>query len=80
MEWSGVEWSGVEWSGVECSGVEWSGVEWSGVEWSDSNYEWVIDPIDGTRSFASGMPLYGIAAVTTEEWQARIRYRQDAGA
>jgi len=25
-----------------------------------SGYRWVIDPIDGTRSFASGVPLYGI--------------------
>ncbi|MCP4432349.1 MAG: inositol monophosphatase [Gammaproteobacteria bacterium] len=26
----------------------------------ESEYEWVIDPIDGTRSFVSGMPLYGM--------------------
>lgn len=25
----------------------------------DSEYEWIIDPIDGTRSFISGYPLYG---------------------
>jgi histidinol phosphatase-like enzyme (inositol monophosphatase family) len=25
-----------------------------------SPYRWVIDPIDGTRSFASGVPLYGV--------------------
>lgn len=25
-----------------------------------SDYLWVIDPIDGTRSFISGMPLYGM--------------------
>ena len=31
-----------------------------GRETTDSHYEWVIDPIDGTRSFASGMPLYGM--------------------
>lgn len=23
-------------------------------------YRWIIDPIDGTRSFASGVPLYGV--------------------
>ncbi len=23
-------------------------------------YQWIIDPIDGTRSFISGMPLYGM--------------------
>lgn len=27
---------------------------------TDSEYEWVIDPIDGTRSFVTGMPLYGM--------------------
>nr|WP_306266961.1 inositol monophosphatase family protein [Pararhizobium sp. IMCC3301] len=26
----------------------------------DSAYEWIIDPIDGTRSFISGNPLYGM--------------------
>lgn len=26
----------------------------------ESEYRWVIDPIDGTRSFISGMPLYGM--------------------
>jgi len=25
-----------------------------------SGYRWIVDPIDGTRSFASGVPLYGI--------------------
>lgn len=25
----------------------------------DSDYEWILDPIDGTRSFISGYPLYG---------------------
>ena len=29
-------------------------------ELHDSDYEWIIDPIDGTRSFVSGMPLYGM--------------------
>lgn len=27
---------------------------------TDSPYRWIIDPIDGTRSFISGMPLYGM--------------------
>ncbi|MGQ9625278.1 MAG: histidinol-phosphatase [Anaerolineae bacterium] len=26
---------------------------------ADSEYLWIIDPIDGTRSFARGVPLYG---------------------
>ncbi len=25
-----------------------------------SRYRWIVDPIDGTRSFASGVPLYGV--------------------
>ncbi|PCJ92234.1 MAG: inositol monophosphatase [Hyphomicrobiales bacterium] len=31
-----------------------------GRESGNSAYEWVIDPIDGTRSFISGNPLYGM--------------------
>lgn len=31
-----------------------------GREAADSSYEWIIDPIDGTRSFVTGMPLYGM--------------------
>lgn len=27
---------------------------------TDSNHRWIIDPIDGTRSFIRGVPLYGI--------------------
>ena len=26
----------------------------------DSQYRWIIDPIDGTRSFVRGVPLYGV--------------------
>ena len=35
------------------------GEEGSSVE-SRSGRRWIIDPIDGTRSFASGVPLYGV--------------------
>lgn len=31
-----------------------------GRETGNSDYEWIIDPIDGTRSFISGNPLYGM--------------------
>ena len=31
-----------------------------GREASDSDFEWIIDPIDGTRAFVTGMPLYGM--------------------
>ena len=27
---------------------------------SGAQYRWIVDPIDGTRSFASGVPLYGV--------------------
>lgn len=27
---------------------------------ANSSYEWIIDPIDGTRSFITGNPLYGM--------------------
>ena len=30
-----------------------------GAERADSRHVWVIDPIDGTRSFISGIPLWG---------------------
>ena len=26
----------------------------------DPNYKWIIDPIDGTKSFIHGVPLYGV--------------------
>lgn len=26
----------------------------------DSQYTWVIDPIDGTSNFANGVPTYGV--------------------
>jgi histidinol-phosphatase len=35
------------------------GEEGSAVEGS-SGRRWIVDPIDGTRSFASGVPLYGV--------------------
>lgn len=30
-----------------------------GAEEGDSGYRWILDPIDGTKSFISGVPLYG---------------------
>ncbi|MBU1975776.1 MAG: inositol-phosphate phosphatase [Nanoarchaeota archaeon] len=30
-----------------------------GTERSDSDYQWIIDPIDGTKNFARGIPLFG---------------------
>ncbi len=30
-----------------------------GAENADSNHQWIIDPIDGTRAFISGIPVWG---------------------
>lgn len=34
---------------------------------SRSGRRWIVDPIDGTRSFASGVPLYGVLVALEEE-------------
>ena len=33
---------------------------------SDAEYCWIIDPIDGTKSFVSGVPLYGTLLALTD--------------
>ncbi len=33
----------------------------------DSGYEWVIDPIDGTRAFIAGLPTWGVLIALTFE-------------
>ncbi|GMV80127.1 MAG: putative monophosphatase [Planctomycetota bacterium] len=30
-----------------------------GEQAGDANYRWIVDPIDGTKSFVAGVPLYG---------------------
>lgn len=35
--------------------------EESGVHGGDNEVTWVIDPLDGTRAFASGLPIWGIS-------------------
>ena len=32
---------------------------------SDSGYAWVLDPIDGTRAFIAGLPLWGVLIALT---------------
>jgi len=39
---------------------------------TNSAYEWVIDPIDGTRSFVSGMPLYGMLLALLKNDQPQL--------
>jgi len=36
-----------------------------GAERTDAEYVWVLDPIDGTKSFISGMPLWGTLIALT---------------
>ncbi|MBL1421066.1 MAG: histidinol-phosphatase [Alphaproteobacteria bacterium] len=37
---------------------------------TDSPYEWILDPIDGTRSFISGVPMWGTLIGLTFEGKA----------
>ncbi|MEO3384782.1 histidinol-phosphatase [Mesorhizobium sp. CAU 1741] len=41
-----------------------------GSENSDARHVWVIDPIDGTRAFISGMPLWGTLVGLTDNGDA----------
>lgn len=41
-----------------------------GIENGDSQHLWIIDPIDGTRSFISGMPLWGTLVGFMEDGDA----------
>ncbi len=36
------------------------GEEYDEVEGADTDHRWVVDPIDGTKSFVRGVPLYGV--------------------
>jgi histidinol-phosphatase len=36
------------------------GEEYGETERVDSDHRWIIDPIDGTKSFVRGIPLYGV--------------------
>jgi myo-inositol-1(or 4)-monophosphatase len=36
------------------------GEEYREAEGSDVDHRWVVDPIDGTKSFVRGVPLYGV--------------------
>jgi inositol-phosphate phosphatase / L-galactose 1-phosphate phosphatase / histidinol-phosphatase len=43
-----------------------------GVEGADADALWVIDPIDGTRSFISGNPLFGFLLAHLEGGKTRL--------
>ncbi len=38
----------------------------------ESPYQWFIDPIDGTRNFASGVPLFGVMAALVFDGNVEI--------
>jgi histidinol-phosphatase len=42
------------------------------VKESVSNFRWIIDPIDGTKSFMRGVPLYGVLIGLEIEGQVRV--------
>lgn len=39
---------------------------------SDSEYEWIIDPIDGTTNFANGMDLFGISVGLYKKGEGKL--------
>lgn len=41
-----------------------------GIENGDSRHLWIVDPVDGTRSFISGMPLWGTLVGFMEDGDA----------
>ena len=62
-----------------------------GIENAGSRHVWVIDPIDGTRAFISGMPLWGtlvgltidgdaVAGMMSQPFTGELFYATDGGA
>lgn len=43
-----------------------------GVERADAEYTWIIDPIDGTKSFITGCPLFGTLIALLRNGQPQI--------
>jgi len=46
--------------------------EESGEQAGDSEFRWIVDPIDGTKSFISGVPLYGTLVGVEHEGRSVI--------
>ena len=44
-----------------------------GREEGTSGYSWLLDPIDGTKSFVQGVPLYGVL-LAREDWQKKMLF------
>ncbi len=43
--------------------------EESGTQRSDAEYQWIIDPLDGTTNFLHGLPQYAISIALTQRGQ-----------
>jgi histidinol phosphatase-like enzyme (inositol monophosphatase family) len=43
-----------------------------GLERADAARRWILDPIDGTRTFVRGVPLYGVLVALEENREARV--------
>lgn len=39
---------------------------------ADAPFQWIIDPIDGTKSFIRGVPLYGVMIALEENGESRV--------
>ena len=46
--------------GREFPGMALLGEESSGEQSTDSGYVWIVDPLDGTRNYASGIPFFSV--------------------
>ena len=49
-----------------------------GNERTDAEYVWVLDPIDGTKSFIAGMPAWGTLIALTRDGRAGLRHDASA--
>ncbi len=38
----------------------------------DADFQWIVDPIDGTKSFVRGVPLYGVMIALEERGESRV--------
>jgi histidinol-phosphatase len=48
------------------------GEEYGGTAANDAPYRWIIDPIDGTRAFARGVPMYAVLIGLEIEGRAEV--------
>ena len=58
---------GEQWAEIPLMGEEMSRDDHHEVLHSDSPRFWVLDPLDGTTNFASGLPFYGISLALMEQ-------------